>query len=334
MTIGWYVHHHGTGHLRRFQAVARHLDCVTGLSSLPRPPDVSPEQWVSLPLDAPAPDGSDPAPGGALHWVPRRHPGLRSRMAAIAAWIETARPRLIVCDVSVEVAVFARLMGIPVAWIAQRGIRVDPPHRLAYGVSTVLAPWTEQLTGSATGIPPDTRFVGALSRYDDLAAVAAPGRSHALVLLGGGGHDVTAARLAASARATPQWSWSVAGLDEPARGAVIDHGRVPDTWALLGDADVVIASAGSNLVAEVAAARRPLVCLPQERPFGEQHDQAATLARAGLAESLPDWPDPAQWSAVLARAGDRDPATWSRLHDGRGAQRLAEAISELACASA
>jgi UDP-N-acetylglucosamine--N-acetylmuramyl-(pentapeptide) pyrophosphoryl-undecaprenol N-acetylglucosamine transferase len=137
-----------------------------------------------------------------------------------------------------------------------------------------------------------------------------------------------------TARAVGDWSWTVAGLGEPVGEPVLDRGTVPDTWRLLCDADVIVASAGGNLIAEVAAARRPLVCLPQSRPFDEQHDGADALARAGLAETLSHWPDPAGWREVLTRAQARDPDGWARLHDGGGAARLAAVIRERACASA
>ena len=50
--IGWYVHHHGGGHLRRLQAIRPHLRYhdVTVLSSLRRPDDWQGD-WVHLPMD-------------------------------------------------------------------------------------------------------------------------------------------------------------------------------------------------------------------------------------------------------------------------------------------
>jgi hypothetical protein len=335
VTIGWYIHHHGSGHLRRFQAVRAHLGAVVALSSLPRPAEVPASEWISLPLDVPVAGEGDPTAGGRLHWAPLRHPGLRTRMARIGEWLAQTPASLLVCDVSVEIATYARLMGVPVAWIAQRGARLDRPHQLAYGISSVLAPWTRALASPGSGLPAETSYLGALSRFDGRAPVSPPGRGRVLVLLGEGGHGVRAEQLTAAANATPGWSWTVAGLGEAsAGGPVRDLGRVPDVWPLLCAADVVVASAGSNLVAEVAAARRPLVCLPQERPFGEQHEQAAALERCGLAQALGTWPSPGGWPAVLTQALARDPGAWSQAHDGHGGRRLAAAIDTLACASA
>jgi UDP-N-acetylglucosamine:LPS N-acetylglucosamine transferase len=82
-------------------------------------------------------------------------------------------------------------------------------------------------------------------------------------------------------------------------------------------------------VAEVAAARRPFVCLPQPRPFDEQHHQATALRRAGLAEVRERWPAPGEWPPLLAAAEAAPPERWDALHDGDGARRLAALVREV-----
>jgi len=105
-----------------------------------------------------------------------------------------------------------------------------------------------------------------------------------------------------------------------------------DVWALLERATVAVATASSNAVGEVAAARRPLICLPQPRPFDEQREQAAALRSAGLATVLDRWPPAERWPSLLAAAARRDPDRWRLLHDGDGAERFARAIADTACA--
>jgi hypothetical protein len=140
--IGWYVHGHGRGHLQRLQCIAPHLRSpVTALSSLPRPPDWQ-HAWLPLDDDLPRGDDVDATAGGTLHWAPRHHPGLRARTAAIAAWVAREQPSLVVVDVSVEVAVLVRSMGVPVVVAAMRGDRTDRAHRTAYDLAeALLAPW-------------------------------------------------------------------------------------------------------------------------------------------------------------------------------------------------
>ena len=111
--------------------------------------------WIRLARDD---DGEprDATAGGSLHWAPLRHPGLRSRAAAVSAWIERERPDVMVVDVSIEIALLARLHGVPVVLVAQRGIRHDAAHALAYAqAAAIAAPWT-----AATHLPARARRSG------------------------------------------------------------------------------------------------------------------------------------------------------------------------------
>ncbi len=339
MSIGWYIHHHGRGHLHRFLSVLPRLSEVTALSSLPRPPGLVGADWIELPMDAPvtASAASSADARGLLHWAPLACAGYTERMAAVAGWIAATRPDAVVVDVSVEMALLVRLMGVAPIWVAQRGVRDDPPHQLAYtAAQTIIAPWTEatQLP-DRPGAPPQERttLVGALSRFDDLPAPPAADHRSVCVLLGFGGHEIAAADIAAAARATPDWRWDVTGVPATASAPnVCVHPPDCDVWALLARATVAVSTASSNAVGEVAAARRPLICLPQRRPFDEQHDQAAALRRAGLATVLERWPAAELWPGLLDAAGGRDPSEWGRLHDRGGATRFARAIEATACA--
>ncbi len=318
--IGYYVHHHGRGHLHRAEAILAHTgEPGTILSSLPGP-------WVTLPRDDDAPV-TDPAPGGRLHWAPRHHPGLRARMAAIARWIDEHDPRLLVVDVSVEVAVLARTMGVPVVVVAMRGDRLDAPHVLGYDLAdALLAPWAD--TYPEPGWPAHwlakTHHVGAFSRFDGRRHTPrVPGRVAVLLGAGGTGGDADA-ELATAAGATPDRVWDVLG----ARGRWDE-----DPWPALCAADVVVTHAGQNAVAEVAAARRPAVVLPQSRPFGEQHATATALERGGLAVVRRTWPRPGEWADCLAQAAGLGGAGWDRWAPGDGAIRAARVVDELACAA-
>ncbi len=316
--IGWYAHDHGSGHVQRLQCIAAHLRSpVTGLSTAARPTGFD-GGWVQLPADHPAGDDADPTAGGTLHWAPRHHDGLRERMAAIAAFVTRERPRLMVVDVSVEVAVLVRSMGVPVVVAAMRGDRSDRAHTTAYDLADALiAPW-----------PPDrpepwpqawldkTWHVGAISRWDHLAPQPVPDRRRVAVLWGRGGSQVSDADVAAAAAATPDWSWDASGLT-----------GVGDAWALLQQADVVVTHGGQNALAEVAAARRPAVVVPQDRPHDEQRANARALT--GLAIVQDRWPQPQEWPKLLETAAHQDGSRWSSWSDGQGAARAAARLDDL-----
>jgi hypothetical protein len=330
--IGYYVHDHGEGHAVRATAIASQLSLpVTGLSSRDKPTGWRGE-WIRLEPDHdynstgdgdPA-SASNPTANGALHWAPLGHRGLRRRMAQLASWIEAAQPRLMVVDVSVEVALLARLLALPVAVIAMPGRRDDDPHQLAYRIaSAILAPWPEWAK-PMTGAEPwaaKVHAVGSFSRFDQRTPTPTPGARRVLVLNGRGGPGVGHDDLAAARLATPDWHWDVLGSD---------GSWVPDPWQALTEADVVVTHAGQNAIAEVAAARRAAVVIPDSRPYGEQRATARVLDQANLASVRTTWPPARQWPEVLQAAQRRGGDDWARWNDGHGATRAAALLEAVA----
>jgi hypothetical protein len=326
--IGYYVHHQGVGHLTRACAIAAHLEEeVTGLSSS-APPTGWSGRWLRLARDDERRTSVEPDAGGALHWAPLGDDGLRERMAQIASWAAAARPRLVVVDVSVEVTVLLRTMGVPVVVVGMPGTRRDRPHQLAYRMAdAILAPWPEGVPELLEGGEPwaqKVRAVGAISRFDGRETVAegdGGGARRVVVLSGRGGSGLTRAELEAARAATPGWDWATLGPPEDR--------WVDDPWPLLCAADVVVTHAGQNAIADVAAARRPAIVVPQQRPHGEQRALARVLERAGLAAVEPTWPQPARWPALLEEAVMRGGAGWNRWSDeaGGGAARAAAVLA-------
>ena len=324
--IGWYVHGHGRGHLQRLECVGAHLRTpVSAFSCLPRPAGWT-GGWTDLPDDLPTGADRDVTAGGTLHWAPAHHDGLRTRMAAVAAWVAAARPALVVVDVSVEVAVLVRSMGVPVVVAAMRGDRTDRAHTTAYDLAeALLAPWPATRPEPWPSAWLDkTWHVGALSRFDGRRPVPPPGERRVAVLWGRGGSDVGAADVADAVAATPTWQWDTSGFAGEGSAAP----GTADAWSLLQGADVVVTHGGQNALAEVAAARRAAVVLPQARPHDEQRANARALA--GLALVRERWPAPSQWTGVLEAARTQDASQWTGWSDGQGAQRAAEALDALA----
>ncbi|MFD3851643.1 glycosyltransferase [Streptomyces microflavus] len=305
---------------------------MTGLSSLPAPDDW-PGPWVRLPRDddGDAATFGDVTAGGRLHWAPALHAGLRGRMTRIAQWIADASPRLVVSDVSVEVALLARLLGTPTVVVAMRGDRTDAPHRAAYDLAELLlAPWPTSLP--EPGWPQHWRaktvHTGAFSRFDGRSPAPLDGRTdgtrsrRVLLLMGSGGTSISTAEVAEAQKATPGWQWATLGGPE---------GRwSTDPWPALCAADVVVTHAGQNALAECAAARRPVVVVPQERPFGEQAATGRALTRGQLAVVTPQWPKAEKWTALLEQAHAYGGERWSQWAPGDGAARAAHTLAAAA----
>ncbi|MDM7955728.1 MAG: glycosyltransferase, partial [Blastomonas sp.] len=148
--IGYYVHHHGAGHLAR----ARVIRDATSLPVTLLGSRIGAE-GIALADDRldHGFDGRDHADNRpeSLHYAPLDHQGIRSRVARISAWIEHARPALMIVDVSVEVAMLARLASVPVVYIRLNGQRDDPAHLEAFrGARALIAPFARELEHPAT----------------------------------------------------------------------------------------------------------------------------------------------------------------------------------------
>lgn len=339
--IGWYVHHHGSGHLQRLATVRPHLrHQVTVLSSLERPANWDGD-WVQLPWDVTgSPDPSsqqmpsvtdagsgrcpdpDVTAHGALHWAPLSVPGFADRMRRIANWVSDNEPDAFVVDVSVEVTALVRLLGVRTATVLMPGDRADRPHRLGQDLADLLlGPWPAGAHAVPAGVASRVVAVGAFSRFDgfDLPGLEpVPGRVLVLIGSGGGAPDPD----------TIDRARSSAGGDWVVRGGRWPHS--PDLWTELAEAEVVVCFAGQNSVAEIAAARRPAVVVAAARPYGEQAATVRALQRLGIAVPVDDWPQPHQWRTLFDRAARGGGAAWSRWNPGDGAHRMAAAIEDLA----
>ena len=347
MRVGWYVHHHGAGHRTRASVLGEELGRrghdVWLLGSSVGQASGFAGGIVPLPMDHPLEDDvpehrADVSAGGLLHWAPLRHNGLRRRMAGIAGWVEEHRPDVFVVDVSSEVALLVRLLGIPVVLVAQPGDRRDRGHQSALATaSAVLGPWPGWATGGlwragASGDAGDTGdtgqeervvAVGGVARLPGPRRIAAPDgtrRPRGLVLAGSEGfeHPGLADLVATS---VTDVDWTVA------------DGRtwLPDVPALLLEADVVVTHAGQNSIAEVASAGVPAVVVPQRRPFDEQDHMAQVLGESGLARVV-DRTSVAgtDWRDVVAEAIERGGQPWSRWETEGAVGRAATLVEEVA----
>lgn len=347
--VGMYSHHQGSGHLHRCRTIACELAArgakVTIFSSaIPRTaydsaPDRRPYEERFIPLDVDraedvstqGPPAEDPTAHGTLHWAPTDHPGYTRRMLALAAWVAENHPEVFYVDVSVEVALFIRLLGIPVVTLAMPGQRVDRTHQMAYKqAAAIIAAWPEDV-----GVPAHLQeyrnvvsCVGGISRFDTPTRPTAkdtprdiPAR-RVVVLQGAGGTQWTEKYWLDVQRACPGWTFNFLG------GRVFSDNPLRD----MGGADVVVSAAGQNSVADIALTGKPCILIPQDRAFHEQHATASAVARLGLALQCADLPEPHEFPSLLEQAVSMNPE-WVLWRVEGAARRAACVILEL-CSSA
>lgn len=315
--IGMYAHHQGAGHLQRCRTIASRID---GPVTIFTSSEAASSDDVLLPLDV-----AEQNPGadadGMLHWAPLGVDGLRERMAIMAYWIRRNNPRAFYVDVSVEVTLFVRLMGVPVVTLAMPGERADLPHQAGYrAASAILAAWPALLDPPThLGIfEPKLHAVGGISRFESKNSA---GRDPAsvVVMFGHGGTDVPEHYWDDVAGACPDYDFTV----------LSGTNRVDDPFPLLSRAGVVVSAAGQNSVADIAAARAPALFVAQDRAFDEQHATVASLEGLGIARGLSDLPDPSEWQSLLDQTARTQP-NWGKWQVDGAARRAAAVIEEAA----
>ncbi|MGC1208380.1 MAG: glycosyltransferase [Ornithinimicrobium sp.] len=329
MVIGYYVHHHGAGHLTRARVISSQLE-ASGHRVVMLGSDLGESAGVVLPRDH---HGDlpfvEPQAGGALHWAPLGHPGYSERMHAIATWVMAHRPRAVVVDVSVEVTTLLRLLGVPTVVVAQPGDRCDDAHELAFRCATaILAPWPAQ----ARACPAIEAFGSKVAYTGGISGALRKPRPRTVgVVLDGRGGGASHAVIDQLRDQVPGMPWVRAG----------GGSWVSDIGELLNQARVVITHCGQNAVADVAAIDVPAVLRPQPRPHDEQVYLSSELSRLGLAVAAPEGRTPGRrsrqakvngtdWSSTVDEAMGQ--ATQWHLWDTECAtERAADLIEAVAC---
>ena len=331
MVIGYYVHHHGAGHLTRAHVIASALR-ARGADVVLLGSDLRGAAGVTLPRDNDGPElFIDPHAAGALHWAPLGHAGFSARMQTIAAWVKDHTPSVVVVDVSVEVVTLLRLLGVPTVVVAQPGDRCDEAHTLAYRCATaIMAPWPAE----ADPCPALRAFADKVTHTGGISGQQVQQRTPQVgVVLTGRGGELYGRRddsngglgrerpgIVESLRADlPGMTWVEAGGQQ----------WIADVGPLLARAAVVISHCGQNAVADCAALNVPAVLCPQPRPHAEQEHLSAEISRLGLAQtSTLDGDAPTDWSPLVERA-THSPTQWERWLTLSAPARAADLIADV-----
>lgn len=320
MTTAYYVHHHGRGHWKRFEAIraasSARLIAVSELT----------EADVVLPSDVPDRGCDRTAATGCsvLHWAPTGPEPLRSRTRAFVDALDEHDVRSVVVDVSVEAALQARLAGIAPWVVRQHGDRTDRAHRNAYDVATgLIAPFPADLEHRTTPneIRDRTTYVGfVVAPAEDVATPRS--RPDDVVVLWGAGGGAPDGEWVDELASFATGSVHVLGASPRAtRSNVTVHGWVERPESFLVARPTVVTPCGNNTVTLAGRWACPLVVVPSPRPFAEQERHAERLVELGLAVDGRR----SDWRSVLTAAeatGDR----WLAFSDRFDGASMAAAL--------
>ncbi|WP_198334020.1 hypothetical protein [Psychrobacter namhaensis] len=323
MRIGYYAHHHGSGHCRQVDKLAALLSTkeqkqLTVFTSLPSEAYaftcIEEQQIVRLRAEDERPDDVLRGRSGAhwqpasLHYSPVGNIDIQKRSRQMLETIFQRQIDVMIIDVSVEVAMLCRAASIPYLYVRLPGIRDDTPHLNAFAgalallcpyprvLETTLTPnWVDQKTlylGFINNPKPDVStypdFITTLMTLSDdnkaLKASLASDPIIVTVIKGYGGHEVLDKKLPELRRLLPTaFIISLGPIADAMRRYVDIATQVDDVTPFMHHSDYLLMACGLNTIAQAYYCATPVVVLPDDRPHQEQEVMAQALIAQGRA---------------------------------------------------
>ncbi len=315
--LGYYAHSHGSGHCNYANLFGRIFGkSITIFTDRAHVFDSDLEVVL---LENEDPDGSEfdrdtYSEPRALHYAPVNISKITRRNQLLLHHIVEKNIALLIIDVSVEMAMLARVSSISYAYVRLHGDRNDLPHLNAYeGASFLLAYFPKELEPESTPpwIKKKTIYLGFLSRFMfDNGETARPKefrndtRPILLHISGfGGTQSVDFSSLSGS-----YTIYSIGPGRIQDRSSKVTHlGVVACTRAFIAHADAIVAACGSNTVAEILSLGKRFVAIPELRPYREQNHMAKILDTLGWAIDRTKYANLGDAVEALEKCKDRLP---------------------------
>ena len=325
MRIGYYAHHHGSGHCRQADKLAALLPepvraqftVFTSVSAADYSfSNISEAQVVRL---APEDERADDVLKGragqywqpeSLHYSPVGNRDIQARSYQLIQALDARQIDLMIIDVSVEIAMLCRTISMPYLYVRLTGVRDDTPHVEAFaGALAMLAPYPRALEAIDTpawmpqkslyldfiGTAPSTELTRSefLTLLNELTDDATPYREGApiiTVIKGYGGHQAIDARLPTLRELLPDaFIISLGPISDNMRHLVDIATQVKDVRPFIIHSDALFMACGLNSIAQVYYEQTPLIVQPDARPHDEQVATANALIAQGRALSWDDF---------------------------------------------
>lgn len=298
--IGYYAHSHGSGHANYAQQLS---DCLgeqlivftdssytfKNSTQLVQLPDEELQCKIVVFEDCSSPS--------YLHYNPLGVRSIIERSSILLNSVLNRDIRLMLIDVSVEVATLCRVSSVPYAYRKMPGHRNDIPHLEAYrGAVFLFAYYPREFEASDT--PPwvvrKTIYLGFISNLSgnvgrlgqnakDLDSI-----KEILVIQGRGGNSFDDAKMDKISHQFPEAIIRSVGACnfKCKRSRHFHYGYVPSVRKFVEKADVIIAACGSNVTSELLSVGRKFIAIAEDRPFNEQQYIAQALHVNNLAVPL------------------------------------------------
>ena len=307
--IGYYAHGHGSGHCNCANIFSKVFG--TSLIVLTDRKHSFDSSCRVVGLENENYDGTEyvtddfPEPR-ALHYAPVNLSKLTYRNRTVLDTVLRMDVSLLIIDVSVEMAMLARVSSIPYAYVRLQGDRTDLPHLNAFeGASFLLAYYPREMESIDTPawIVNKTIYLGFLSKFlfdchvserpMEYRSSRRPILAHIKGFGGGRRND-----LSPLSDNFDVFAIGPRNKSESSCSKTIDIGVVDNIGPYIEHADTVVAACGLNLTSEILSLGKRFLAIPEIRHFKEQYYMAHNLDRLGWAVDTSKFAD--IWEAFNA----------------------------------
>ena len=291
--IGYYAHSHGSGHCNFAQIFAKKLGtklCIFTDSDYSFNTNSNVVRLANENPDGTEFDRRKFEEPLSLHYAPVNMRKITIRNQRILDHINQKNINLLIIDVSVEIAMLARVSSVPYAYVRLQGDRSDIPHINAFeGATFLLAYFPEELEPENTPdwIREKTVYLGFISK-NMFESKSQPwpkefrknGKPNLLYVSGFGG-----SRRFEFEDLDKKFNIFIIGpgnnFDKNAN--ITSIGVVPCTHKYLAHADFIVAGCGANTTSEILTLGKRFVAISENRPYDEQKQLASGLEKMNWA---------------------------------------------------
>jgi len=293
--LGYYAHHHGNGHSNYAQIFARIFNqkaVIFTSSNFKFDQKLKIEKLATEDPDGTGTSQKHIAPPAYLHYSPVGQNSIQHRSAQLLNRVIREEIKLLIIDVSAEIAALARAASIPYAYVRLPGERNDPAHLQAFqGAVFLLAYFPESFESpnTPTWVKEKTIYLGFFNRFSTTEvkkfSSAHKHVQNVTVLSGKGGNEQLLSCLPKIQKRFSYSEINIYGAEEfPKKNGNINYRNATSNIRdALQKADLVVANCGLNLTSEILETGKPFLSIPEVRPFGEQEYMHAFLRKNKLA---------------------------------------------------
>lgn len=331
--LGYYVHHDGSGHMARSLSIISHISTPVVLFSTLKPTEPLPRHvtYIYLPDDA-VKDYIQPAESPFLYTP--YSPIILERYNILLAAIQKYKIEAMFVDVSPEIVLFSKLLGLRVGTTLMHGRRNDKAHSLAYDAADLLLSHNAKQFDTPINYHTQTpiTYTGGISRLSKRSSHLNPSVQNILVVTSRATSSLKADKIIKTAERFRRLTWNVVGaIDAPHHTPpnITFHGVVDNVISFYDKADIVIGSGGNNTIMEIASQRKPFICIPDTKPYAEQSEAAQALVRLNAAIVETEWPSDDRLTRILDTYQLIDFQAFHALVDDTAPAKAAHAIQLL-----